>query len=1276
METNLDSANFERTPLLSTREDALIRDTPKGHTLLIASDIALVAQKSPLTPSKQHLPEKKVNLKTYPLWGRCIPIIGWLLQHLFRKLFERRVSSIANQMNKSHSDLRDRLDVLTTRIEELENQRSQGSLKESESQQLQAFQANRHALTKPAVQAITLSGYKNLNEAINAAKKKDKAAAEMLLLKSLDDLKRLEKLDSGSENRDFIRKCRYDLHASILKVKDDYKLFRLSAGESRLLKEKSYVDYEIQKNSSQLRILQKKLNALADLSTLTNQDLLKNIEYVTGLVNRIRQEESKRESSDSEIEPFETDSLLRSRANTPSVEIEPSSLGTEEDAKEEFFTRRGSTTSSTNIPEALELDLSSETEFGGMDPSSFRPEEEVYASPEEEVYTSDVEAEPDSSSVPNAEAIQLAKEKEKKQIEAAEYLLDKAEVSQDDIDVIIAYEPKVQLSDISEPKQAELLARFEQLKAVSVKIQSMERTIETSIYQCEDIASFSAALITNKEQLTALNSQVNTLPESWRMAFSNKLIYSEDQVNDTISLVTKYNDRLSHAEIKMREALSRAENAESLEIMEKIKHDLNDSIRDLKKSLIAFPRNLHAVVDQQITSLETQYNKISRIQAEISQQLEIIKKDFSSLEARVDTFTQAASNKEMEKVSEMHPELHRELEAAAKPNSTDHPIIKKFKLEQVEILKNRIDDALDTLPKALAPELTDKINEIAKSSLSQLDIQERLGHWIAWHKQNPGYPLGMRYLSIHQLGSGTFKNVDLVFDTATKSLTSAGGLHARAIATLGDNTSKATIEKEIRVSGRLKHFGSLFLNYSTVTDPKDKEQVGLLMGVCDGDGNKLLTEIEKLPPEKRAPAKLKVMKDLLTAINTMHSLGIIHRDLKDENLFYTYDAEKQEFQIKIGDFGSCYESRADKAKKEVSGTSPGWWPPEFSVTAESTEAMDDYSVGLYLYELMIGPLPENSGGPKISRKFSTNVKTHDPLTFYSKKTASLRDQRTEIAGLEADTKRERSVSSTHSSSSEESSIELSTDEEEPDVDEEVATVERDIKEEAEIDFEETESIVPHDLAQDVLKTNRQKQNLNKWFPEPKEKNSIEYAIWRMLQPTAKERATAATALGTIESQGAQKLYIATATENSLEHALKVKNYEVAARIYLSSISSATKMSKDKSLKENSKIVLSKLQIMANAGLNKANKKEIEQWNLALIKAFIILPQEERELLKIRVNKSKVLGCYPQLIKSGTDKNDTIRFLKKMKLEKEDFNAILVHDINLYNANVDFNKKGQ
>lgn len=98
------------------------------------------------------------------------------------------------------------------------------------------------------------------------------------------------------------------------------------------------------------------------------------------------------------------------------------------------------------------------------------------------------------------------------------------------------------------------------------------------------------------------------------------------------------------------------------------------------------------------------------------------------------------------------------------------------------------------------------------------------------------------------------------------------------------------------------------------------------------------------------------MIQLASALSYAHKHGIVHRDVKPDNLYVMGDGT-----IKLGDFGiaqSEQKKENDDSESEIVG-SVHYMAPEITAGKSATAQSDIYSAGVTFYELITGHVPFN-----------------------------------------------------------------------------------------------------------------------------------------------------------------------------------------------------------------------------------------------------------------------------------------------------------------------------
>lgn len=95
------------------------------------------------------------------------------------------------------------------------------------------------------------------------------------------------------------------------------------------------------------------------------------------------------------------------------------------------------------------------------------------------------------------------------------------------------------------------------------------------------------------------------------------------------------------------------------------------------------------------------------------------------------------------------------------------------------------------------------------------------------------------------------------------------------------------------------------------------------------------------------PDVLKLGTDICKALEKCEQAGVVHRDIKPDNLFYS----KSEHRYKLGDFGIAHYLARPTQGKGRAGTLTHMSPEIYS-GAEFTAAGDRYALGMILYRLL------------------------------------------------------------------------------------------------------------------------------------------------------------------------------------------------------------------------------------------------------------------------------------------------------------------------------------
>ena len=170
--------------------------------------------------------------------------------------------------------------------------------------------------------------------------------------------------------------------------------------------------------------------------------------------------------------------------------------------------------------------------------------------------------------------------------------------------------------------------------------------------------------------------------------------------------------------------------------------------------------------------------------------------------------------------------------------------------------------------------------------------------------------------------------------------------------------------REAESAGRLTH-----PNIITVFDcGEDKHLAYIAMEYLEGISLTEFTDPKKL----LAPSKaLELCAQTAEALDYAHNQGLIHRDIKPANLLYS----RRQDLLKISDFGLARVTDNNRTKTGIVLGTPTYMSPE-QLNAESLSGPSDlFSLGVTLYELLVGEVPFKASNITV---LMSKITTEDP----------------------------------------------------------------------------------------------------------------------------------------------------------------------------------------------------------------------------------------------------------------------------------------------------------
>lgn len=225
-----------------------------------------------------------------------------------------------------------------------------------------------------------------------------------------------------------------------------------------------------------------------------------------------------------------------------------------------------------------------------------------------------------------------------------------------------------------------------------------------------------------------------------------------------------------------------------------------------------------------------------------------------------------------------------------------------------------------------------------------------------------GRDLDGKYFIEQKLGEGGMCDIYRAVGVSDNHPFAVKILHENLAA---DADSIKRFKNEVQTAGLIKHPNVVALLDSGETSD------GVFYMVMEYVGGITLKQALKSQGRFRLPRLNNIVKQICSALDAAHAQGVIHRDLKPDNIMLRKDSDTETEEVKVLDFGIAklhagdLAAAADDTPTHIVMGTPRYMSPEQCEGRTIDTRSDIYSLGLIIYEMIVGEPPFTDSSARV-----------------------------------------------------------------------------------------------------------------------------------------------------------------------------------------------------------------------------------------------------------------------------------------------------------------------